>query len=115
MAAQTSEAICVRAPASPLMRERVIEPYAGSVPGTNAPARFAAPRATSSRFGLIEYEYRAAFCFAATMLSRNPTIEINLNKNLLATYRAGRKDIRQTLRWTWFVLGMEGGDGGKEM
>ena len=101
MAAQTSEAICVRAPASPLMRERVIEPYAGSVPGTKAPVRFAAPRATSSRFGLMEYEYRAAFCFAATMLSRNPTIEINLIKeSILATFSTRRgKKIRLTLRW----------------
>jgi len=73
---QTIEAICVLAPTSPLIRDLryassklaieyaklrfyesshlVIEPKAGNVPGTNEPARLAAPRATSSRFGLIE-------------------------------------------------------------
>jgi len=50
----TKDAIWVRPPTSPFMRERVIEPNAGSVPGMNDPATLAAPRATSSRLGLTE-------------------------------------------------------------
>ena len=50
-----------------------MEPKAGNVPGTKELARLAAPRATSSRFGLIECPKRMAFCFADTMLSRKPT------------------------------------------
>lgn len=100
---QTSDAICVRPPTSPLMRDlcrprqlpdsmptrkresgagsgtyRVIEPYAGSVPGMNEPTRLPAPSATSSRFGLMECPKRAPFCLADTMLSRNPMMEITL-------------------------------------
>lgn len=41
---------------------------------------FPAPNATSSRFGLMLYPNLAAFCFAATILSRNPTTEISLFK-----------------------------------
>ena len=68
---QTSEAICVRPPTSALMRDLgqkfdafpigecdisylVMDPYAGSVPGRKDPTMFPAPKATSSRFGLIE-------------------------------------------------------------
>jgi len=50
----TKDAICVRPPTSPFMRERVIEPNAGRVPGMNDPATLDAPRATSSRLGLME-------------------------------------------------------------
>ena len=60
------------------MTHLVIEPYAGSVPGTNAPMMLPAPSATSSRFGLMLCPKRAAFCFAATMLSRKPTTEMSL-------------------------------------
>lgn len=56
----------------------VMEPYAGRVPGTKEPTRFAAPKATSSRLGLIEYPKRAELCFAATILSRNPITDIML-------------------------------------
>jgi hypothetical protein len=59
----------------------VIEPYAGSVPGMNDPARLAAPSATSSRLGLIECPNRAPFCLAATILSRKPTTEIRLSEH----------------------------------
>ena len=55
-----------------------MDPNAGRVPGIKDAARFAAPRATSSRLGLIEYPKRAAFCFAATMLSKKPTTAIRL-------------------------------------
>lgn len=60
------------------IKNLVIEPYAGRVPGTNEAARLDAPSATSSRLGLIEYPKRDAFCLAATMLSRNPTTQISL-------------------------------------
>lgn len=92
---QTKDAIWVRPPTSPLIRDLfdtcykmeevqiddwylVIDPKAGRVPGTKEATRLAAPRATSSRLGLIEYPNRAAFCFAATMLSRKPTTAIIL-------------------------------------
>jgi len=52
--AVTIEANCVRAPISPLIFDLMIDPNAGSVPGTKDPTRLAAPSATSSRFGLIE-------------------------------------------------------------
>ena len=55
-----------------------MEPYAGKVPGINEPTILLAPRATNSLFGLMLYPNRPAFCFAATMLSRNPAIEIKL-------------------------------------
>jgi hypothetical protein len=47
----------------------------------NEPTRFAAPRATSSRFGLIECENFAPFCLAATMESKKPMIATNLYTN----------------------------------
>ena len=99
---QTKLAICVLAPTSPLIldlhhkslqRPRadpggkkggrgftylVMDPAAGKVPGTNDPARFATPKATSSLFGLIVCENLAAFCFADTMLSKNPITDANL-------------------------------------
>ena len=56
----------------------VIDPAAGRVPGTNDPARFATPKATNSLFGLIVCENLAAFCFADTMLSKNPITDANL-------------------------------------
>ena len=56
----------------------VIDPKAGRVPGMNDPTKFAAPRATSSRLGLIEYPYLAPLCLAATILSRNPMTDIIL-------------------------------------
>lgn len=59
-------------------RYLVMDPKAGRVPGTKEETRLAAPRATSSRLGLIEYPKRVAFCFAATMLSRKPTTAIIL-------------------------------------
>lgn len=62
----------------------VIEPKAGNVPGTKELARLAAPRATSSRLGLIEWPKRAAFCFAATMLSRKPTTAMILKDNIIS-------------------------------
>jgi hypothetical protein len=62
----------------------VMEPKAGKVPGTNEPTRLAAPRATSSLFGLIECENRAPFCFAATMESRKPMMAIRLHPNMLS-------------------------------
>ncbi len=40
---------------------------------------FPAPRATSSRLGLMLYPYLAAFCLAETILSKNPAIAINLH------------------------------------
>jgi len=51
--AVTIEANCVRAPTSPLIFDLTIDPKAGSVPGTKDPNKFAAPSATSSRFGLM--------------------------------------------------------------
>jgi len=56
----------------------VMDPAAGRVPGTNDPARFATPKATSSLFGLMVCENFAAFCFADTMLSKNPITDANL-------------------------------------
>ena len=56
----------------------MIDPYAGMVPGMNDPAMLPAPRATSSLFGLMLCPKRAAFCLAATILSKNPMTEINL-------------------------------------
>jgi hypothetical protein len=58
----------------------VIDPKAGRVPGIKEATRLAAPRATSSRLGLIEYPKRDAFCFAATMLSRKPTTAMMLKR-----------------------------------
>ena len=55
-----------------------MEPKAGRVPGTNDPKTLLAPRATNSRLGLIEYPKRSPFCFAATKLSRYPTMAIRL-------------------------------------
>jgi hypothetical protein len=96
-AEHTSDAICVRPPTSPLILDlrythqlmytiagrvrpnRVIEPYAGSVPGMKEPTRFATPSATSSRFGLIVCWKRAPFCFAATIESRKPMIATRLH------------------------------------
>lgn len=96
---QTRLAICVLAPTSPLIRDLhnraiqesrtycvkkrefsylVMEPAAARVPGTNDPAIFATPNATNSLFGLIVYWYLAAFCFADTILSKNPITEANL-------------------------------------
>ena len=57
---------------------RVIDPNAGKHPGMNDAAKFAAPSATSSRFGLIMYPNRDAFCLAETMESRKPTTETRL-------------------------------------
>lgn len=57
---------------------RVMEPPAGRVPGTNDAMMLPAPRATSSRFGLMLWPYFAAFCLAETMLSRNPATAIIL-------------------------------------
>lgn len=65
-------------PESALRRERVMAPKAGSVPGTKEPAILAAPKATSSLLRLIGYPNRVLFCLAATMESRNPTMEIRL-------------------------------------
>jgi hypothetical protein len=56
----------------------VMDPAAGKVPGTNDPARFATPKATNSLFGLMVCWYFAAFCFADTILSKNPMTDINL-------------------------------------
>ena len=56
----------------------VMDPAAGKVPGTNDPAKFAIPKATNSLFGLMEYWYFAAFCFADTMLSKNPMTAASL-------------------------------------
>lgn len=61
-----------------------MEPKAGKVPGMKEPAKLAAPSATSSRLGLIEYPKRALFCFAATTLSKKPTTDIRL-LNLIST------------------------------
>lgn len=47
----------------------------------NDATRLPAPSATSSRFGLTLYANRAAVCFAATMLSRNPMTAINLRES----------------------------------
>ena len=55
-----------------------MDPAAGKVPGTNDAARFATPKATNSLFGLIVCENLAAFCFADTMLSKNPITDANL-------------------------------------
>lgn len=79
-AEQNNEAICERPPTSALIRDLVIEPYAGSRPGKNEDTMLPAPRATNSRFGEIEYPNRCAFCFAATMLSRNPMTVIKLGR-----------------------------------
>ena len=63
------------------------------------PARLAAPSATSSRLGLMEYPKRAAFCFAATMLSRKPTTAINLYISMLEKAEAYSEDmLTQPLR-----------------
>lgn len=45
-------AMGVRAPVCPARRERVIDPYPGNVPEMKEVTMLAAPRATSSRFGL---------------------------------------------------------------
>ena len=55
-----------------------MEPAAGKAPGTKDPARFATPKATNSLFGLIVYWNFVAFCFADTMLSKNPITDANL-------------------------------------
>lgn len=65
-------------PESALMRERVMAPNAGSVPGTKEPAMLAVPNATSSLLRLIGYPNLKPFCLAATVESRNPTTAINL-------------------------------------
>lgn len=62
-----------------------IEPKAGRVPGTNDPARLAAPSATSSRFGLIGWPKRSPFCFAATMLSKNPMTVTRLSNSIVSS------------------------------
>lgn len=56
----------------------VMEPAAGKVPGTNDPAKFATPNATNSLFGLMVCWNLAAFCFADTILSKNPMTDANL-------------------------------------
>lgn len=56
----------------------MMEPKAGKVPGMKELAKLAAPSATSSRLGLIEYPKRALFCLAATTLSKKPTTDIRL-------------------------------------
>lgn len=78
-----SDAICERPPTSALIRDRVIEPYAGRQPGTKDAMIFPAPKATSSRLGLIAYPKRSAFCFAATTLSRYPTTAMSLSTDSL--------------------------------
>lgn len=75
----------------------MIDPKAGKVPGTKEPAKLAAPSATSSRLGLIEYPKRALFCFAATMLSKNPTTDIKLSMIISPD---AMKSSRGTIR-TW--------------
>ena len=75
---ETTDERGVRHPVSAFRRERVIAPKAGSVPGTKEPAMLAAPKATSSLLRLIGYPNRVLFCLAATMESRNPTMEIKL-------------------------------------
>ena len=100
---QIKLAICVLAPASPLILDLhqkpvqrpstssgeekkkgggfthlVMDPAAGKVPGTNDPAKFASPKATSSLFGLIVCWNLAAFCFADTILSKNPITAASL-------------------------------------
>jgi hypothetical protein len=47
------EAICVVAPVLPASRDRVMEPYPGIVPDMVEVRTLAAPRATSSRLGLM--------------------------------------------------------------
>jgi len=78
-----------------LIFDVMIDPKAGIVPGTKDPIRLAAPSATSSRFGLMVQPKRSAFCFAATVLSKNPMMVIKLNgvnmcesKRKLYTYTA---------------------------
>ena len=82
----------------------MIEPQAGSVPGTNDAARFDAPSATSSRLGLIEYPKRDPFCLAATILSRNPMTQINLQEGF--NVAAGKESAVPTWRLRWFVGGI---------
>ena len=84
----------------------MIEPKAGKVPGTREPVKLATPSATSSRLGLIEYPNRAAFCFAATMLSKKPTTDIKLLMSLSTYVIKSKSRIIQTSQLKWFVEGI---------
>lgn len=82
-----------------------MEPKAGKVPGMTEPAKLAAPSATNSRLGLIEYPKRAPFCFAATMLSKKPTTDIRLWK-LISTDVSKTEGTARTWQLKWFVEGI---------
>lgn len=120
---QIREAIWVRAPTSPLIRDLapkrhvnqidlqllqrpylVMEPKAGKVPGMKELAKLPAPSATSSRLGLIECRKRAPFCFAATMLSKKPTTDIRLSRlRLISTDINKSRGTVRTWQLKWFV------------
>ena len=84
----------------------MIEPKAGRVPGIKEPAKLPTPSATNSRLGLIEYPYRAALYFAATMLSKKPTTDINLLMLISTVAIKSRRGIEQTWQLKWFVEGI---------
>ena len=62
-----------------------------------------APRATSSRFGLMLYPNLPAFCFAATILSKNPTTEMSLRyirARQSCKNQTGAEPLTQPWKWS---------------